>query len=120
MENAYVVDTLNRVVTHRNQEARRELRMRGTSVEERRGSVCKVTLAHQIVGLDGCVNVGAVNAYGNTHQHVLGSLSDVPIDAKKVRALQSLETKIVLWEKDFAISKSAGRQVTRSCSHSRK
>lgn len=91
-----IVNALDRVVLHGHEEARRQLRMRSSGVEESRRSVGEVTLRHEVVRLQDAVDVRAVNSDSDTHEHVLRSLSDLAIDAKKVRSLECLEAEVVL------------------------
>jgi hypothetical protein len=89
--------------------------MRSSGVEECRRSMRKVTLRHlqpdvladakssngrnsayEVVSLYSFRNVLAVDTDSHTHQHVLRTLSDLPIDAEEVRALEGLEAKIIL------------------------
>ena len=56
----------------------------------------EVSLRHEGVGLNDLVNVGSVNANSHTHDHVLWSLDDLAVDAKKVRSLKGLEAKVVV------------------------
>ena len=44
------------------------------------------------------VQVGAVDADGHPHQHVLGPLDDGPVDAQQVGPLQRLEAEVVVVE----------------------
>ena len=55
-------------------------------------------LRHQVVGLEGCIEVIKVDANGASHEHVLGSLCDLPIALKQVGLLKSLEAKEVVIE----------------------
>ena len=57
-----LVYAFNRVVLDLDQEARRELRARGSGVEESRRSVREELLAHVVVGLDGSGDVVLVDA----------------------------------------------------------
>lgn len=118
-----VVDTLDGVLLHGNEEARRELRVRSTGVEElsrrsedegrnqleskeveewrskrethRRTGVGEVPLGHQVVGFDSLLDIVSVDTNSDSHDHVLGTLSDVSIDSKKVRSLEGLESEAV-------------------------
>lgn len=55
-------------------------------------------LGHEVVGLDGLVNVSAMDADGNSHQHVLRSLDRAAVDLEQVGLLQGLEPEIVVAE----------------------
>mgnify|MGYP001587020265 FL=1 len=93
-----VVDAFDRVVFHRHEEARRELRMRSTGVEESRGGVGEEALRHEVVRLKDAVDVAAVDTDGDAHEHVLRALSDLAVDAEEVGSLEGLEAKVVLQE----------------------
>ncbi len=53
----------------------------------------KVTLRHQVVCLDDAVDVSAMNTDGDTHNHVLRSLSNSTIDSEKVRTFEGFEAE---------------------------
>jgi hypothetical protein len=76
--------------------------------------MCEPTLGHQVVGLDMCkilmsnmsslaepecshlnggLDISAVDADGNAHEHVLGSLGNLAANLEQIGALKSLETK---------------------------
>ena len=93
-----IVDAVDRVILHADEEARRELRVRGTGVEEGRGRVGEVSLGHEVVGLEDTVEVAAVDTNGDTHDHVLGTLGGAAIDTEKVGTLEGLEAKVVVVE----------------------
>ena len=92
-----VVDTFDRVVLHSDEEARRELRVRSSSVEEGRRSVGEVSFRHEVVGLKCSINIASVDTNSDTHKHVLRSFSYSAIDSEKVRTFESLETEVVLF-----------------------
>ena len=46
--------------------------------------MCKVSERHQVVGLDGSLDVGAVDADSNTHDHMLGTLGNTPVELEEV------------------------------------
>lgn len=58
--------------------------MGGSGVEQGRGGVCEVTVGHQEVRINGALNVTAMDADSNTHEHVLRALGDLAVDTKKV------------------------------------
>ena len=91
-----VVDALDGVVFHGEEEARAQLRVRSAGIEEGRGGVCKVALGHEVVGLEYSIDIVTVNANGNTHNHLLGSLCWAAIDAEEIGTLKSLETEVVV------------------------
>jgi hypothetical protein len=92
-----VVDPLDRVVLHRDEEARGELRVGSSGVKESGGGVGEVALRHEVVGLENSVDVFAVYSDGDAHEHVLRTLSNFAVDAKEVRAFQRFEAEVVLW-----------------------
>ena len=92
-----VVDTVDRIVLHGNEETRGELRSRSTGVEEGGGSVGEASFGHEGVRLKGSLDVLAVNSNGDSHEHVLRSFRDFTIDSEKVGSLESLESKVVLF-----------------------
>lgn len=79
-----VVDTLDTVCLHVDKEARGQLWLRGTSIEQSRRSVREVFLRHQVVGLNGLLDIRAVDSNSNTHQQVLRALSNVAIDPQQI------------------------------------
>jgi hypothetical protein len=85
-----VVDALDGVALGADEEARRELRARGAGVEQRGGRVGEPALGQEVVGAHGGVQVVHVDAYGDAHEHVLGALDDLAVDAQQVGALQGL------------------------------
>ena len=58
-----IINTLDAVVLHANEEARAHLSMRCASVEQRWAGVGEVAVGHQVVRLDGLVNVFAVDSH---------------------------------------------------------
>ena len=65
--------------------------VRGTGIEESGRSMCEITFGYEIVHLNNPVHVRAVGSDGDSHDHVLRSFSDAPIDAKEVEAFESFE-----------------------------
>lgn len=88
-----IVDSLNRVVLHGNQEARRELRVIGTGVEQGWRGMGEVPLGHQVVSLENPVEVPTVNTNGNSHDEVLRAFGNSVVDTEKVGALKSFEAE---------------------------
>ena len=93
-----VVDAVDAVVLHHDEEAGRKLRLRRTGVEEGRRGVGEPALAHQVVGLDGGLDVLLVDADGDAHQQVLRTLGDLAVDLQEVGFLQRLEAEEVVAE----------------------
>jgi hypothetical protein len=79
-----VVDALNAVILHVDEEAGRQLSVRCSCTEEGGGGVCEVFVGHVVVGLDSGLDVAAVDANSDTHDHVLRSLGDFAVDAEEV------------------------------------
>ena len=88
--------TFNRVFLHRNKETAGHLWSRSSGVEQSGRGVSKILHAHEVVGLEGSVDVIAVNADGDTHEHMLWSLDSLAIDLHQIRSLQSLEAEVVV------------------------
>lgn len=93
-----VVDTLDRVILHCDQETGGHLVSRGTCVEQGWRSVGEVSLGHQVVRLDGAVDVVAVDADSDSHDQVLRSFGDLAVQSQEVGSLKGLETKVVVVE----------------------
>mmetsp|Transcript_39892 Transcript_39892/g.95426 ORF Transcript_39892/g.95426 Transcript_39892/m.95426 type:complete len:263 (+) Transcript_39892:3-791(+) len=79
-----VVDSLDAVVLHREQETRGHLRLRRACIEESRGGMREVAARHEIVRLDGCRDVANVNSACNPHQHMLRPFNDLAMHAQQV------------------------------------
>ena len=54
--------------------------------------------AHHVVRLDGAVHVVLVDAHGDAHQHLLGTLGDLAFNLQQVRTLQRLEAEEIVAE----------------------
>ena len=93
-----IIDTLNAVVLHADQEARAELRMRCSCIEESWGGVDEVSLRHIGVCLNCAFDVVAVNADSDAHEHVLRPFSDLAIETKEIRAFEGLEAEELVVE----------------------
>ena len=91
-----VVNPVQGIVLHGQQETRRHLRHGCARVEQRRCGVGEITLAHQIVGLERLLDVGVVDSNGHAHQHVLRALCDFSVEFQEVRALEGLEPKVIV------------------------
>jgi len=88
-----IIDTLDTVVFHAHQKATRHLWVRGPGVEQCRGGMGEVPFGHEVVSLEDALDVRAVDANGDTHDHVLWALGDAAVDAEKVRSFESLEAE---------------------------
>lgn len=88
-----IIDSLNAIVLHRDEEARAELGVGCTSVEQRRRSMGEVTLRHKVIGLDDTLEVGAVNTDSDTHDHMLRALGNTSVETEEVGPLEGFETK---------------------------
>ncbi len=73
----------------------RQLGPRGGSVEHGRRRVSEQPFRHHIVGLDGGIDVLAMNANGDSHEHVLRPLDYLAVNLQQVAALQSLEPEVL-------------------------
>mmetsp|Transcript_19727 Transcript_19727/g.38612 ORF Transcript_19727/g.38612 Transcript_19727/m.38612 type:complete len:405 (-) Transcript_19727:253-1467(-) len=91
-------DTLDGVLLHVDKEAARHLGTRSTSVEECGRGVGEELLRHELVCLNGTVDVILVDANGHTHEHVLRALSDLTVKAQKVGPFEGLEAEKVVLE----------------------
>ena len=56
----------------------------------------EVALAHQVVGVEGFLDVGVVNTDRHTHQHVLRAFSHFTVELEQVGALQGLESEVIV------------------------
>jgi hypothetical protein len=90
-----LVDPVDGVVLHGQEEARGELGARGAGVEEGGRGVREEALGHEVVGLDGRVDVLLVDAHRHAHEHLLGPLADLAVHAEQVGALEGLEAEVV-------------------------
>lgn len=55
--------------------------------------MCKVAFGHEVICFEHAFNVRTVDADGDTHDHVLRTLSDAAVEAEKVRPLKSFKPK---------------------------
>ena len=53
----------------------------------------EVTFGHEVVGLDGAINIVLVDTNGDSHEHVLRSLCCSSVDLEEVRTFEGLESK---------------------------
>ena len=97
-----LVDALDRVRVHRQQETAGKLRVLGSGVKQSGSCVDEVAQRQSIVGLLHAVKVGlvhlgaSVKLESHTHPHVLRTLTCLSVArAKQIALLQSLEAKIV-------------------------
>mmetsp|Transcript_39897 Transcript_39897/g.95443 ORF Transcript_39897/g.95443 Transcript_39897/m.95443 type:complete len:261 (+) Transcript_39897:3-785(+) len=72
-----VVDSLDAVVLHREQETRGHLRLRRACIEECGGCVSEIPARHEVVRLNGCRDIAKMNGAGNSKQHMLRPFSDL-------------------------------------------
>ncbi len=86
-----LVDALNAVIVHRQEKARRELRVLRTRIEERGSRMNELALRKEILGLLDLRKVVSMELNGDTHPHVLRTL----LLGKKVALLQRLEPEVV-------------------------
>ncbi len=93
-----VEDTLDAVLAHGEQKAARQLRVARARIEQSGRGVDEPLLAHQVVGLDGAVDVGAVDAHADSHEQVLRPLHRPPVHLEQVGLLEGLEAEVVVVE----------------------
>ena len=53
----------------------------------------EVAVRHEVVGLEDALDVVAVDAHRDAHDHVLRALSDTAVDAEEVGALERFEAE---------------------------
>ena len=93
-----IVNSIDGVLLHGQEKARRHLRSVGSGVEKGRSGVSEVSLGEAFVGVDDTVNVVSVDSNGNTHQHALGPFGDLSVHLEQIGLFQSLVTKVVVFE----------------------
>ena len=91
-----IINTINGVVLHGEQETARHLGFGRTGVEQRRGCVGKPLFRQQIVGLNGRVNIFLVNSNGYPHQHVLWAFGNASVNLQQVRFFEGFVAKIII------------------------
>ncbi len=102
-----VVDAVDGVFLHRQQETRAQLRTHRARVEQRRRGVREPSLGHEIVrlargnresreraNLDHRRQIAFVNADRDSHEHVLRSFHDLAVDLQEIRSFQCLESEV--------------------------
>mmetsp|Transcript_76496 Transcript_76496/g.215220 ORF Transcript_76496/g.215220 Transcript_76496/m.215220 type:complete len:409 (-) Transcript_76496:344-1570(-) len=93
-----VVDALDAVGLHGQQEARRHLWLGSAGVEQGRRRMRELPAGHEVVGLDGRGQISRVDAARNSHHHVLGPLHDLVVNPQQVGPFQGLEAEVVVIE----------------------
>src|SRR5258705_171432 len=88
-----VVDSLDRVVLHTDKDARAKLCIYCYGIEKCGRGMSKVSLRHEMVGLDDPLNIISVNANGDTHDHLLRSFSYSTIDSEEIGSFESFKTE---------------------------
>ena len=86
-----VIDAHDRVLLHRQEEARGHLGEARAGVEEGRGGMDEPLVAHEFVRLQRGVEVFSVDAQGDSKEHVLGSLHHFFAEFEEVRSLHGFE-----------------------------
>ena len=56
----------------------------------------EVLSGHEIVRLQGCVDVFSMDAESYAHDHVLGTLDDLLVDLHQVCPFKSLKTEVII------------------------
>ena len=92
-----VIDAFDRVVLHTNKEARAELRIWRSGIEKCWRRMRKVTLRHEVVGLDNPFDILAMDANSDTHDHLLRPLSYSTIDSEQIGSLEGFETEAAIF-----------------------
>ena len=92
-----IIDALAAVL-HAEQEARAELRIRYSCIEDSWGGVDEVSLRHIVVRLNCAFDVVAVNSNSDSHEHMLRPFSDLAIETKEIRAFEGLEAEELVVE----------------------
>ena len=90
-----VVDAVDGVLLHGEEEARGHLGVGSSGVEESGGGMGEESVRQKVVGLEDAGDVVHVDADGDAHEHVLGTLGDLAVDLEQVGLLQSLEAEVV-------------------------
>mmetsp|Transcript_91538 Transcript_91538/g.165287 ORF Transcript_91538/g.165287 Transcript_91538/m.165287 type:complete len:286 (-) Transcript_91538:495-1352(-) len=93
-----VVDAVDAILLHGQQEAGRHLRLRCAGIEQRGGGMCEHASGHQVIRLHGCSCISAVDTASHSHDHVLRPLDDPVVHAEEVGLLQRLEAEEVVVE----------------------
>ena len=88
-----VVDTLNGIVLHTDQETRAQLGVGGAGIEKCGRSVGEIAFGHEIIGLNNTLNIRSMDAHSNTHKQVLRPLGGDPVDLQQVRPFEGFEAK---------------------------
>jgi len=57
--------------------------------------VSEELLGHQVVRLDGRIDVFTVDADGHAHQHVLRTFNNFAVDLQQIAPLQRLEAEVL-------------------------
>ena len=91
-----IVDAIDAIILHGEKEAGGELWFWSARVKKSWGGVCKPLFGEQIVGLNSCIQILAVNAYCHSHEHVLWTLYYLAIQTDEVAFFQSFVPKIVV------------------------
>ena len=105
--------TVDRVLLHREEEARRHLRLRRPRVEHRRRGVGEPALRHELVRLDRRVEVALVDADRHAHQHLLRALGDLAVHPQQVRLLEGLEAEVVVLEVALVLERAVEALLVR-------
>ncbi len=93
-----VVDSVDGVILHGQEEARRHLRSVGSGIEQGGCGVGEVTLGEAFVGLEDAVNIVSVDSDGDTHKHALWAFCNLSVHLEKVGLFQCLEAKVIVFE----------------------
>mmetsp|Transcript_70625 Transcript_70625/g.154009 ORF Transcript_70625/g.154009 Transcript_70625/m.154009 type:complete len:221 (+) Transcript_70625:1569-2231(+) len=91
-----VVDAVNTVLFHGQQEAGRHLGSRGACVEQGRGGMRKGSAGEKIIGLQRSLQIVEVDAARHSHQHVLRSLQNFVVYPEQIRLFEGFEAEVVI------------------------
>ena len=110
-----VVDTLDRVILHVDQKARRKLRVIRARVEQGGSRMNEKALRQRIVCLPDLYAVSPVELNGYAHPHVLGTLPyKATPTAKEISVLKGLKPKIVKHKVAGVIDHALKLQILRN------
>ena len=83
-----IVDALNGIFSHSQEEAGAHLGLWSARVEKCRGRMGEPLLTHQVVSLKSRFQIVEMDANGSSHEHVLGAFDDFSIYFEQVCALE--------------------------------
>mmetsp|Transcript_92793 Transcript_92793/g.267929 ORF Transcript_92793/g.267929 Transcript_92793/m.267929 type:complete len:324 (+) Transcript_92793:1478-2449(+) len=93
-----LVDTVDGVFLHGQEEARTHLRVFTSSVEQGGSGVREVLAGKHVVGFNRPLNIVSVNADSDSHEHHLRAFRDTSVELEEVGLFQSLEAKVIVFK----------------------